>query len=132
MQYSIERLTTVDDCDAAIAQAQQVKDSLDFKKANLEHRQLTQEARADRLESTNSGLTALQNIYANLPAGEVKDDVERRIEKLEYRKFTMEKGITDHGVLALLDHETDVGRMEAEIAELEAFIDAVNTHKATL
>lgn len=84
------------------------------------------------LTACNAELTSLQGIYATLPAGEVKDDVESRIKRLEYRKWLLEERSATYGSIALLEQELEIAKVDAHVAEINTFIAAVDAHKATL
>lgn len=136
MVYSVERLVTVEECDSMSQIAQQSKDELIYKKSSLEHRMQSYEERSVKhetdLAATSAELASLQSIFASLPAGEVKDDVESRIKRLEYRKWLLEERSDTYGSIALLEQQLGIAEVDAYIAELDVFLAAVATHRATL
>ena len=52
--------------------------------------------------------------------------------KLEYKKFLLENRKESYGLVALLQKELDVQRIENEIEEVDGFIAELTAHKATL
>jgi len=136
MNYSINQLTTVADCDAVLAQVQKQKDDLTYAKTTRE-RQLAiygerTVATDDSLLAVISEISALQAVVAGLPEGSVKEDMERKIRRLEYRESLLSDRSEDYDIAALLDRELDVALIDAELAEIDTFMADVETHKATL
>jgi len=79
-----------------------------------------------------SEISALQSVVDGLPEGSVKEDMERKIRRLEYRQTLLSDRSEDYDIAALLDRELDVGTIEAELAEIDTFIADLETHRATL
>ncbi|VXB14270.1 conserved hypothetical protein [Flavobacterium sp. 9AF] len=52
--------------------------------------------------------------------------------KLDYKKFLLQNRKESYGVVALLEKELDLARINKEIDEVDAFILAITNHKATL
>jgi len=136
MNYSINQLATIADCDAVLVQVQKQKDDLTYAKTTRD-RQLA--IYGERTVATDASLlaviseiTALQQVVDGLPEGSVKEDMERKIRRLEYRQTLLSERSEDYDLAALLDRELDVGLIDAELAEIDTFIAAVETHKATL
>lgn len=136
MSYSVNKLTTVADCDSVLEIASKEKADLEFRKTSLQRRQQSYSDRSVALEADLAAVTAelssVTTIIGNLPAGDTKDDMEKRKRKLEYRKFTLEDRSKDFGAIALLEKEMEVAMVQKEIDEVDAFTTAVTTHKATL
>lgn len=136
MSYSVNKLTTVADCDSVLEIAAKEKADLEFRKTSLQRRQQSYSERSVALEADLAAVTAelgsVTTILGNLPAGDTKDDMEKRKRKLEYRKFTLEDRSKDFGAIALLEKEMEVAQVQKQIDEIDAFVSAVTTHKATL
>lgn len=136
MDYSVDRLTSVEECDSMLQIAQVAKDDFVYSKSTLEHRMASYEERSVKHETDLGAVTAeldsLNAIFDTLPDGEVKEDVESRIKRLEYRQWLLEERSDSYGVISLLEQQMDIAKIDAQIAEIDTFITAVEAHKTTL
>jgi hypothetical protein len=136
MNYSLSTLTTSEMCDEAINMATEEKEDLAHKKSNLEHKYDDSKDKSVELDAdlnvVNTELGALQTVVSTLPDGEAKDLLNTKIKKLEYRKFLLEERSESYGAVAVVEKELEIGMLEKQIAEVEAFIQSVTDHKATL
>ena len=136
MPYTVTYLTTVADCDLMLAKADQQKSDLNYRKLTLE-RQKTRFAETAveveaELQASNSEATALDAIIASLPDGDTKDETVVRKRKLELKLFLLQQKKDDFGGSALVEKEFDLGRVNKELEEADAFIAAVTARKAAL
>ena len=76
-----------------------------------------------------SGKTAFQKILNYLL---FQDFTTPDFARLEYKKFLLENRKESYGAVALLEKELDLERVNKQLDEVNLFIDAVTTHKATL
>jgi len=67
-----------------------------------------------------------------LPAGEVKNVNITKQKRLELKAFLLNQKKENYGVIALLQNEMEQATIDAQIAEVEAFIVALNARKAAL
>lgn len=136
MNYSISSLTQVADCNALVAWA--VKE-----KADLTYKRITNERLSQKYAETSVGLdaeiqgviaeiAATETIIAALPEGPSKEVQLDKKTTLEYRKFVLENRKENYGTVALLQKESELGRIEQEITEVDAFVAAVEEKKTTL
>ncbi len=136
MAYSIEKITTVPDCDLVLAWAAKEKTDLNFKKLSeerLTNNYSTASVEIDaELQAVNTDIAATVTIIAALPDGNSKEDAVKRKVKLEYKKFLLENRKESYGVVALLEKELDLSRVTLELTEIDTFIDAVTARKAQL
>lgn len=136
MNYSVQNLTQVADCDALLNWAAKEKADLNFKKLSDERMTARYAENAQELDvalqSVIAELGALETIIPALPEGPTKDDAIEKKVRLEYKKFLLETRRESYGTVALLEKEMDLGRIIQEIAEVDAFITAVETKKASL
>lgn len=136
MNYSVQNLTQVADCDALLNWAAKEKADLNFKKLSDERMTARYAENAQELDvalqSVIAELGALETIIPALPEGPTKDDAIEKKVRLEYKKFLLETRRESYGTVALLEKEMDLGRVIQEIAEVDAFIAAVETKKASL
>ena len=136
MSYSIKRITQVADCDVLLTWAAREKADLDFEL-------LSEDRLTDKFETTSVEVEAiLQGVLAELSAlrvavvmlseGKGKREMSVRIKKLEHKQFLLENRKLTYGLLALLQKELDIQRIENEIKEVDTFVAELTAHKATL
>lgn len=112
-------------------------------KADLTFRKLSVERLTDRYAETSvevatqlqgviAELAAVDSYIAILPDGPIKDEALDKKTRLEYKKFLLEGRVESYGVVALLEKQMDLGRVEQEIAEIDAFMAAIEARKAAL
>jgi hypothetical protein len=134
--YSLNKITTVADCNVLLTWATK-------EKAELEHKHYTIERLAVNFGSTSVEIDALlqgvileinisQNALATMPEGPTKEDYTKKKTRLEYKKFLLENRKETYGSIALLQKELDLERINKELVEVEAFITTITDHKATL
>jgi hypothetical protein len=136
MNYSVENLTQVTDCDVLLTWAQREKADLNFKKLS-EERLTTRYAETALevdavLQGVNTELTAVDTIIAVLPEGPTKEDAIDKKTRLEYKKFLLENRKESYGVVALLEKEMELARVIQEIEEVDVFITAVKGKRDAL
>lgn len=136
MTYSFTLLSSKEDCDTAIAIAKKNKNALEYRKITLEHKKQNATDNAveieTELQAVNAEIAALETVIAGLPEGETKKDNISKKTRLEYKRFTLTERKESYGVLALLDTEVDIGCVEKDIAEYDAFIAGVSDRKNSL
>lgn len=136
MNYSVQNLTQVADCDVLLSWAQKEKADLTFRKLSVErltdrYAETSVEV-ATQLQGVIAELAAVDSYIAILPDGPIKDEALDKKTRLEYKKFLLEGRVESYGVVALLEKQMDLGRVEQEIAEVDAFVAAVEARKAAL
>jgi len=136
MNYSVQNLTQVADCDVLLSLAQKEKADLTFRKLSVErltdrYAETSVEV-ATQLQGVIAELAAVDSYIAILPDGPIKDEALDKKTRLEYKKFLLEGRVESYGVVALLEKQMDLGRVEQEIAEIDAFMAAVEARKAAL
>ncbi|HOZ76283.1 MAG TPA: hypothetical protein PLS51_13155 [Flavobacterium sp.] len=136
MNYSVINLTQVADCNVLLTWAAKEKADLEFKKLS-DQRLTTRYAETSLeldaiLQGVLAEIAATDTIIAVLPDGPSKDDAINKKTRLEYKKFLLETRKESYGTVALLEKEMDLGRIYQEIAEVDAFVAAVEARKAEL
>jgi hypothetical protein len=136
MSYSVNKITTIADCDLLLAWAAKEKADLNFKKLS-EERLTTNYSTASieieaELQSVLTEITATETIIAALPAGNSREDAVKKKVRLEYKKFLLENRKESYGVVALLEKELDLTTVTSNLAEIDVFIAAITTRKAAL
>ena len=136
MNYSVQNLTQVSDCNALLTWAAREKSDLNFKKLSDERLTVRFAETSQELEAILQGvlaeLAATETIIAVLPEGPSRDEAINKKTRLEYKKFLLENRKESYGTVALLEKEMDLARVEQEIEEVDAFIAAVEEKKAAL
>lgn len=136
MIYSLQNLTQAVDCDVLLSRAQK-------RKADLNHKKYSEEGVAIRYGETSveveatlqvllSEIAAEATIIGNLPDGPTKEGHIYKKKQLEYKQLVLEHRKESYGVVALLEQEMDLGILDQEIEEVDAFIDAVTLRKQEL
>jgi len=136
MNYSVQNLTKVADCDVLLALATKEKANLTFKKLSDERMTVRFTETATELEAALQGvlaeISATETIIGVLPDGPAKEEAMDKKTRLEYRKFVLETRIEKNGSVALLEKEMDLARVNQEITEVEAFLVAITNRKVEL
>ncbi len=134
--YSLNKITTVADCDVLLSRVIKEKSDLLHKHYTIERIAVTFGSTSAEIEAILQGvnieLNANQTIFSTLPEGPSKEDMEKKIRRLEYKKFLLEERKENYGSVALLEKELELERLNKEIDEVDAFITTVTDHKATL
>lgn len=136
MNYSLSNITQIADCDVLLNWAQKEKTELAFKKLSEErlvNRFTETSVEVDAvLQGVNAEILAVDTIIGLLPEGATKEDEVKKKVKLEYKKFLLTNRKESYGVVALLQKQLDLERINQELSETDAFIAAVQAHKETL
>ncbi|MEO8234770.1 MAG: hypothetical protein ABI549_05095 [Flavobacterium sp.] len=136
MSYSINKITTIADCDLLLAWAAKEKADLNFKKLSeerLTNNYSTASIEIDaELQSVLTEIVATETIIATLPAGNSREDAIKKKVRLEYKKFLLENRKESYGVVALLEKELDLTKVTLELTEIDTFTEAITTRKAAL
>lgn len=136
MNYSISNLTLVADCNSLLAWAAREKADLNYKKITIERV-------AQKYAETSVGLDAeiqgvIAEIAANdtiisvLPEGPTKEEALDKKVRLEYKKFVLENRKENYGTVAFLQKESELGRIDQQIVEVDAFVAAVEARVLAL
>ncbi|ELM3643549.1 hypothetical protein SL053_002188 [Flavobacterium psychrophilum] len=136
MSYSVNKITTIADCDLLLAWAAKEKADLNFKKLSeerLTNNYSTASIEIDaELQSVITEIAATETIIATLPAGNSKEDAVKKKVRLEYKKFLLQNKKESYGVVALLEKELDLTKVTLELTEIDNFTNAIITRKAAL
>jgi hypothetical protein len=136
MIYSVQNLTEVADCEMLITISQKEKADLEYQKLSAERLTTRYTENSVEIEATLQGviaeLEAVETILTIVPEGPTKDDLLNRKTKLEYKKFLLENRKASYGVVALLEKQMELQRINSEITEVDVFINAVTDRKTEL
>ena len=136
MAYTVTLLTTIADCNSVITLAQKDKKNYEHKKYtllhNLENSQENSTERQNRLIVINSEVAMLESIIAGLPEGEMKEEAITNLMRKKTTQRVVSNGNSSSTPVNLLDNELEISRIDMNMAETVAFMNAVEAHKATL
>jgi hypothetical protein len=136
MNYSISSLMQVADCDSLVAWAAREKADLNYKKITIERVAQKYAETSVGLDAEIQGviaeIAATEIIIAALPEGPSRDTAVDKKVTLEYRKFVLENRKENYGTVALLQKESELGRIDQELAEVDAFMAAVEARRLSL
>ena len=136
MTYSFNKLTSVTDCDVLLNWAQKERADLAFRKIADERLTVNYSSTSVEIDAVLQGvlaeISAVETVINVLPEGPTKEAELKRKVRLEYKKFVLENRKDSYGSVALLEKELELERTNKELAEIDAFITGVTTHKATL
>lgn len=135
MAFSVNRLTTVAQCDALLTAKQRERTGLVNRLNNLQF-QLDNwddatSAEAE-LTATQALITGLTPVVAALPDGDDKRRNQNQLNRYETRVNNLTSKVENYGVVALLEKELDRDTLTGDIATLDTFVTAVTTRRAAL
>lgn len=134
--YSLNKITTVADCDVLLAWAEKEKSDLTFKQLSVERVTTNYSSISVEIDAILQGviaeIAAVETVIGVLPDGPTKEDEIKRKTRLEYKRFLLENRKESYGSVALLEKELDLERINKELDETDVFISGVTVHKSTL
>ena len=136
MDYSLNQITTIEDCNMLLEEAVAERRNLDIKNLTLEKQYeevTTGSAGIDAtLLATTAELTALESVVATLPDSDTKKAMETKIMSLTLKKRQLTTRRENYGIIALLQKEYAMTCVDKEIAENTAYTEALNRRKGEL
>jgi hypothetical protein len=136
MQYSLNKITTVTACNALLAKAQKVKQTLERKRRNLGESIDTFRERMDRLARERAEVQALlgpfTTCYHALPEGKYKLDMNVKVKRLELRQARLDMKAFTYNVQALLAKQVKYNLLGQKLAAISHYITTVQNHRAAL
>ena len=134
--YSLNKITTVADCDVLLTWAEKEKSDLTFKQLSVERVTVNYSSTSIEIDAVLQGviaeISAIDTIMSTLAEGPTKEDLVKKKTRLEYKKFLLENRKESYGSVALLEKELDLERINKELDEVDGFITTITTHKASL
>ena len=134
--YSLNKITTVADCNVLLTWAEKEKSDLTFKQLSVERVTVNYSSTSIEVDAVLQGvvaeISAIETIIITMPEGTTKEDLVKKKTRLEYKKFLLENRKESYGSVALLEKELDLERINKELDEVDAFIAIITDHKATL
>jgi len=136
MEYVLEKISTVQACDALLAGAKKKKQNLDRRVRNLGESLVTFRKRLDQAREDSAQVQSLLEVftgeYGSLSEGKDKVNMKIRIKRLELQQAMLEKKATIYNVGALLVKEMQYNRLHSQVVALENYIVAVGQQRAAL
>ena len=136
MKYVLERISTVQACDALLAGAKKKKQNIERRVRNLAESLDTFRKRLDQVRQeeaeVQSSLEAFTGTYGSLPEGKDKVNMKIRIKRLELQQAMLEKKATIYNVGALLVKEMQYNRLHSQVAALQDYVAAVEQQRVAL
>jgi hypothetical protein len=136
MEYSVQTLMQVADCDMLLSLAAKEKADLTFKQLSEERLMnryaTTSQEIAAALQGVIAEIAATETIISVLPDGPAKEDAIDKKTRLEYKKFVLETRRENYGNVALLEKEMELARVQRELDEVDVFVRAVDDRRNVL
>ncbi len=136
MNYSIEQLSLIADCDHLLTAAVRIKSDLANRLYSLNRRRENTGETSNSIEGEIASLVAQIGAYEGfvptLPEGKAKDDMVINIVNLKHRLFGLNNRSKNFGLIAAIELEYDINVMEENIAGSESYIAQLTAKKATL
>ena len=136
MNYSLEKISTAQACDALLELANEDKENLERRRRNMGESidnfdENTQDI-ATELQAVQALLQSFTTLYGTLPEGKDKVDTNLEIKRLETRKAALDKRVIGYNVLSLLGKQVDYNLIDVQVGILDAYITAVQNRKTAL
>ena len=135
MNYSVEKLLTVSECDQLLGAAGERKRRLLNDQSNLTYQRDNSTRSSDDVNAdivaTQAELSGITTFIDTL-TGDKKAEYLRRKVKLENRLDDLGFRKEDVGSIRLLNKQLELALIEAELTEIEVFITAITTRKGQI
>ena len=136
MQYSLDKISTVQACDDLLALAQRKNRTLDRKRRNLGESIRTLNKRIEYLNKESAevraSLAALTPAYHAMPEGKDKATIHVMIKRLELRLAKLEKQANTYNVASLLVKQMKYNALDSQVSAMDNYIDTLEHVRAAL
>lgn len=136
MNYSIDQLKTVEECDALLeilAKDKEVAESkLTIQRISIERHEAASTESFSELETVEPLQQALQTMLADMPDSAVKDRYLKDLDRLAVRKRILSERVEQYSKEDLLLKQLEYNRMENDLPLYDALTQQVQDKKATL
>ena len=136
MQYSLKKITTVEQCDTLLTKAEKKKRNLERRKRNLGESLDTFRARLERMNEealvVTVSIDAFTRAYHALPEGKYKADMLVKIKRMEVRQASVDLKRLTCNVATLLVKEMKYNTLDSQAAALAEHIAAVKYLRMTI
>jgi hypothetical protein len=136
MEFSLNQVTTIAECDALLSIAQSEKNELTYRQTTLNY-QMENKAEdsiefSAELSAATTELESLTASLANMPEGPAKVDATKRKMRLELRVYTMNQRASSFGIVAVIDRQFEIAQVEERLSITNDFINQVEARKGQL
>jgi hypothetical protein len=136
MSYSLQKITTMEDCDLLLENANNEKSELDFRILSLQRQRESYSTNSfevsTELQLVQNQLAGVISVLGVLPDGNDKDEATIKKAKYELQLLVLNRRQKAYGNIALLDKELDLARAENQMATLDDYLSQVSARKAVL
>jgi hypothetical protein len=134
--YSTAKLKTTLECDSAITLATERKSELVFQQSALTRELSGQEKSVDNISATlvalNAQITGFNAAIATMSDGDAKKELQSKVRRLNDQRENLEERLEKSGAPAYLETELQAELSKKQVAEIDAFIAAINQRKTEL
>jgi hypothetical protein len=136
MNYSLEMITTIAAIDALLMQAGEDKENLERRRRNLDESignfgERTHDYTTE-LEAVNTLLGTYSAAYDALPEGKNKLTIYLEMKRLEARKASLDKSVTNYNTSSLVGKQVDYNLLDNQVPVITAYITALQARRAAL
>lgn len=136
MDYSLEKISTLAECDAMLDIVRKEKELAERKKLDQSDDLRGFEVKTTEINNELESVTKiLENFIVflpNLPEGKEKKKMELEISRYSMRKTVLLNQNLSYNIYALLEKQLDYNLMEPDVAVIDAFILQLEAKRATL
>lgn len=136
MNYSLEKITTLEACDALLELANKDKETLERRRRNLDESIDTFDERTHdygtELQSVETLLDTYSGAYDALPEGKNKMTIFLEIKRLEARKAQLDKSVIGYNASSLIGKQVDYNLLDNQVPVINAYITAIQARRTAL
>lgn len=136
MNYSLNLVTTIADCDALLNMANDEKNTLEYRQTTLNY-QLNNQAEssvefASDLLAATTELQSVEASIAQMTEGDARNAQIRRKMTLELKIFNMNLRAENYGITSVLSRQMEINQVAQQLEVTDAFIADVEARKLQL
>ncbi|MEN9640568.1 MAG: hypothetical protein RLZZ262_2437 [Bacteroidota bacterium] len=136
MNYSLNLVTTIADCDALLNMANDEKNTLEYRQTTLNYQLNNQtessvEFASDLLAATTE-LQSVEASIAQMTEGDARNAQIRRKMTLELKIFNMNLRAENYGITSVLSRQMEINQVAQQLEVTDAFIADVEARKLQL
>ena len=135
MSFSVNKLTTIAQCDTLLTTKQRERTGLANRLNNLQFQLDNWDdatSATAELTTTQALITGLTPVVNALTDGDDKRRNQNQLNRYETRANNLISKVENYGTIALLEKELDRDTLTGNIATLDTFVAAVTTRRAAL
>ena len=136
MNYVLEKISTVQACDALLAGAKKKMQTLTRRVRNLGESLVTFRKRIEQVHQESAEVQLLLDVftgaYGSLPEAKYKVNLKIRIKRLVHQQAMLGKKATIYNVGALLAKELQYNKLASQVTALQEYVATVEQLRAAL